>query len=131
MSDWFLNGVVRCSKCEKALWFSPEGYMLCGCPGLAFASVSAKDVERAFIDAITDKLLNDDVFIGRVTDATNAALGTAGSLSQKQVAQSLLDQYVKIFGSANFRNKRKLALTLVKSVRIHPGLELEIEYNEI
>lgn len=131
MSDWFLNKIVRCSKCEKELWFSPEGYMLCGCADFSLNRVSAKDIERAFIETITDKLLNDDIFIGRITDATNAALGAAGNLSRKQVSQSLLDQYNKIFGSANHMNKRKLALTLVKSIKIHPDLVLEIEYNEI
>jgi len=131
MTDWFLNGMVSCSACGAELWFSPEGYMLCSCPGMAANGVSARDVEKAFIEAIVDKLLNDDVFIGRVTDMTNRALGAAGNLSQKQVAESLLSQYKKIFNSANYLNKRKLAQTIAKSVKILPDLVLEIEYNEI
>ncbi|HOT77837.1 MAG TPA: hypothetical protein PK467_18770 [Candidatus Wallbacteria bacterium] len=131
MTDWFLNGMVSCSACGAELWFSPEGYMLCSCPGAATRVISARDVEKAFIEAIVDKLLNDDVFISRVTRMTNMALGASGNLTQKQVSESLLSQYNKIFNSANYLNKRKLALTLVKSVKILPDLVLEIEYNEI
>ncbi len=131
MSDWFLNSIATCAKCGNGLWFSPEGYMLCSCADFSLNKISAKDIEKTFIDAITDKLLNDDVFISRITDMTNAALGEKGNLNQKQVSQSLLNQYNKIFGSPNYKNKRKLALTLVKSVKIHGDLTLEIEYNEI
>ncbi len=131
MSDWFLNNIVVCSKCGGELWFSPEGYMLCSCADFSLNTISAKDIEKAFIEAITDKLLNDDIFIGRITDVTNAALGEKGNLNQKQVSQSLLNQYNKIFNSPNYINKRKLALTLVKNIKIHRDLTLEIEYNEI
>ncbi len=131
MSDWFLNNMIICAKCSNLLWFSPEGHMLCKCPDFSLNKVSAKDIEKTFINDLTEKLFNDDIFIGRITQAANAALGQTGSLNQKQVAQSLLNQYEKIFNSANYLNKRKLTLTLVKSIKIHPDLTLEIEYNDI
>lgn len=133
MSERFLSGLVLCESCRDKLWFSPEGYVSCGCPAAAPHKISADDIETAVINDIFEKL-NDGERLAAITESTNAALAKANSparLTQAQVLNSLKVQYEKIFASSNNANKKKLVITLIKSISLFPDWTLEIRYNEI
>jgi len=131
MADWFLTGVVKCAECGEKIWFSPEGYIVCSCRNFERQKIGAASLESALIENINQKLLNDDGFIERLTSATNAALGPAGKMSKKAVAQSIINQFESIFSSNNSANKRKLTLTFIKSASLLRDNILEIEFNQI
>ncbi|HNY11503.1 MAG TPA: hypothetical protein PKK26_07945 [Candidatus Wallbacteria bacterium] len=133
MSERFLNGLIICETCREKLWFSPEGYVSCGCSNPASHKISADDIEAAVINDILEKL-NDDDRLTRVADGANAALEKSNSrtrLTKDQVRNSLKAQYEKIYSSSNNVNKRKLTITLIRSISLLPDWTLEIKYNEI
>ena len=133
MPESFLNGLIVCETCHEKLWFSPEGYVSCGCPDPASHKISVDDIETAVINDIFEKL-NDEERLAAVTDGTNAALAKSNSparLTKEQVLNSLKAQYEKIFSSSNSVNKRKLTLTLIRSISLLRDWTLEIKYNEI
>jgi len=133
MSERFLSGLIICESCREKLWFSPEGYVSCGCPAAAPHKISADDIETAVINDIFEKL-NDDERLASITESTNAALAKANSparLTKEQVLNSLKVQYEKIFSSSNNANKKKLVTTLISSISLLPDWNIEIRYNRI
>jgi len=133
MSERFLSGLITCEECHEKLWFSPEGYVSCGCPNPAPRKISADDIETAVINDILEKL-SEDERLTRITDGTNAALAASDSparLTKDQVLNSLKAQYEKIFSSSNNANKKKLVTTLISSISLLPDWTIEIRYNRI
>jgi len=132
MAAWFLSEFVDCETCGTKLWFSPEGYVQCGCPAAVNREIFALDLEDAVVRDIYDKLLNDGIKLDRITELTNAELAqkNAPLLTPAQVKNALKNQYDKIFNGANPRNKRGLVTTVISRITLLANRELEIVYLE-
>lgn len=132
MAAWFLSEFVECVSCGSKLWFSPEGYVQCGCPAAANREIFALDLEEAVVNDLYDKLLNDGIKLGRITEMTNSQLSKKNlpALTAEQVKSSLKSQYDRIFKGNSARNKRGLVSSVISKIRLLENRELEITYLE-